>query len=199
MVTACIRQILCFCFLTAAMSASYDREYSEANEVFTYQDPRMMLQHSGSVILFRTSRTWTPLLALCFQSSFIDKNSTTYQRTAEFYAPAKVNQQWSLKFFNLTLQITPEVTVNSQTQIIVEGVRSTGRGHASASRRSFCMLWVAEEALRNPLRHCNFMLLSMCGTPAYNAYTYEQHKFKVCQDLRTYNLNGHITSKDFRM
>ncbi|XP_075556537.1 uncharacterized protein LOC142588584 [Dermacentor variabilis] len=133
MLRICIKQIFCLCLLMEAFSARDDAEYSNGNEVFTYQDPKMMLQNSGRLLLFRTSKSWTSNLVLCFRSSFIDKNSTTYWRTAEFYAPTKVNKKWVMKFINLTLQITPEVTGHHQSQIIVQGVTSTERRHTSGS------------------------------------------------------------------
>ncbi|KAK8784236.1 hypothetical protein V5799_009398, partial [Amblyomma americanum] len=40
--------------------------------------------------------------------------------------------------------------------------------------RTFCMLWIKEYNLQNPPGHCNFMLVSFCGKPVYNAYQNEK-------------------------
>ncbi|KAL1480029.1 hypothetical protein MTO96_051376 [Rhipicephalus appendiculatus] len=170
----------------------------------------MMLRYNGTVRLFRTSSTWSPLRALCLKSKYICKNGTSYFRTAEYFTPTKVNGKWSMKGWNFTLQITPLLERTSQSHIIVKGFEQMPNlpsvfpkpllgeehkypvlfadtrcliiGHYGLVGTSFCMLFVTDEALRHPLRHCNFMLLSLCGTPAYNAYTYEHQHYRICNE-----------------
>ncbi|XP_037499971.1 uncharacterized protein LOC119373982 [Rhipicephalus sanguineus] len=203
-----IRCAFYFCYLTAAIGTIDDGKYSSPYEAFSYEDANMILKYNGTMRLFRTSRTWTPLIAMCLKSRYISKNGSSYLRTADYYAVTKVNRKPTIKHFNLTLQVTPRLPGNSQGFITVKGIeqkpdlpsalgslllnkertypvlfadpRCLIIGYYSALGRSFCMLFVTDEALRNPLRHCNFMLLSMCGTPAYNAYTYEHHVYAFC-------------------
>uniref|UniRef100_A0A131Z5L2 Lipocalin n=1 Tax=Rhipicephalus appendiculatus TaxID=34631 RepID=A0A131Z5L2_RHIAP len=252
-----------FCIVNAANGTIDEGKYSDPNEVYCYQDPNMMLRYNGTVRLFRTSSTWSPLRALCLKSKYICKNGTSYFRTAEYFTPTKVNGKWSMKgcsnldnlneaeteakcttprhegfrsaynpfsgggyvcvrnlfmlIFqllvkrkNFTLQITPLLERTSQSHIIVKGFEQMPNlpsvfpkpllgeehkypvlfadtrcliiGHYGLVGTSFCMLFVTDEALRHPLRHCNFMLLSLCGTPAYNAYTYEHQHYRICNE-----------------
>uniref|UniRef100_G3MQD0 Lipocalin/cytosolic fatty-acid binding domain-containing protein n=1 Tax=Amblyomma maculatum TaxID=34609 RepID=G3MQD0_AMBMU len=173
-----------------------DSTLASKEEAYQHEDPTEILQSRENMVLFRTTYYKSPYASRCMKLKFTRNSADLFLRTIEYWGFEHNNgvpttfAKYTIEVkltLNKTLGRQPVVRAESNKQgkleaqsweypiLFADGdCAITGEyGNGGAGERD-CMLWVKQSMIHNPPKHCNFLLLSMCGTDVYNAYTHDK-------------------------
>ncbi|KAK8768881.1 hypothetical protein V5799_014654 [Amblyomma americanum] len=168
---------------------------------------RWVLRADEPVYLYKTSYFWNRFATRCMKSRLSKDFGNYFVRSIEYWGIDLRSDELNFRKFSMAVNITLKKPIGAQPYIYAVRTDMTAEmelssweypvlfaddvcvltgeyGDGGTGRRA-CTLWVKESSLQSPPAHCDFLLLTMCSTSAYNAYNNEHPYCDVYELPRT--------------